>query len=292
MKKLCTTKLFSIFLIIVLIIFIFYIIYKKSFNIERFQVSTETTTPKPAGWTDNRADKKKEDEEKAENEKLQNVITNIVKSQLDQIKATQGAVIKGPPGPVGPQGPAGTSLIASGKLINKTSSFDNSVANAGSAESSSVNYFNPKYVLTRTGGTDPKFSISYLDNNSAFASFQDWQYDINNNIKSRYDGNCLTMDSNKMNQVLYLDKCDPANNYQKWKWDNISNRFLSMMENSSPNKVKCIVSSTPSGTNTNITNNLNCKGNECTQSKPVQKIAEVWDCDTNIVNDNEIWTFI
>ena len=289
MKKLCTTKLFSIFLIIVLIIFIFYIIYKKTFNIERFQASTDksTTTSKPAGWGENRGNKAKADEEKAENEKLQNTITNIVKSQLDQITATQGAIIKGPVGPTGPQGPAGTPLIASGKLINKTSSFDNAASTTGT-----VNYFSPKYVLTRTGGTDPRFSISYLDNNSAFASFQDWQYDINNNIKSRYDDNCLTMDSNKMNQVLYLDKCDPANNYQKWKWDNISNRFLSMMDNSSPTKVKCIVSSTPSGTNTNITNNLNCKGNECTQTKPVQKIAEVSDCDKNTVNDNEVWTFI
>ena len=289
MKKLCTTKLFSIFLIIVLIIFIFYIIYKKTFNIERFQASTDksTTTSKPAGWGENRGNKAKADEEKAENEKLQNTITNIVKSQLDQITATQGAIIKGRVGPTGPQGPAGTPLIASGKLINKTSSFDNAASTTGT-----VNYFSPKYVLTRTGGTDPRFSISYLDNNSAFASFQDWQYDINNNIKSRYDDNCLTMDSNKMNQVLYLDKCDPANNYQKWKWDNISNRFLSMMDNSSPTKVKCIVSSTPSGTNTNITNNLNCKGNECTQTKPVQKIAEVSDCDKNTVNDNEVWTFI
>ena len=289
MKKLCTTKLFSIFLIIVLIIFIFYIIYKKTFNVERFQASADKplTEPKPAGWGESRADKEKSNKEMAENEKLQNTITNIVKSQLDQITATQGAIIKGPAGPVGPQGPAGTPLIASGKLINKTSSFDNAASTTGT-----INYFNPKYVLTRTGGTDPKFSISYLDDNSAFASFQDWQYDINNNIKSRYDDNCLTMDSNKMNQVLYLDKCDPANNYQKWKWDNISNRFLSMMDNSSPTKIKCIVSSTPSGTNTNITNNLNCKGNECTQTKPVQKIAEVSDCDKNTVNDNEVWTFI
>ena len=283
MKKLCTNKFFGIFLIIILIIFLLHIFYKKyidsNINIENFQASTSSNNP----WNGDRKDEAKTAEENAANEKLQNTIKNIVQNQLEQIKTTQGAIIKGPPGPPGQQGPAGSTLIASGKLVNKANSFDNST---------STNYFLPQNVLTRTGGTEPKYSVSYMDSNSAFASFQDWQYDINNNIKSRYDGNCLTMDNNKINPVLYLDKCDSTNNFQKWKWDNVSNRLLSMNDSSDPKKVKCIITTDPSGNNINISNNLNCKGDECSQSKTIKKIAEVGDCDINIINDKEIWTFI
>ena len=287
MKKLCTNKYFCTFLIIILIIFLLHIFLKTNskskLNIENFQ-----DTPKSgSAWTGNRADETKTAEENAANEKLQNTIKNIVQNQLEQIKATQGAIIKGPPGPPGQQGPAGSNLIASGKLVNKANSFDNS------SPSSSNNYFLPQNVLTRTGGTDPKYSVSYMDTNSAFASYQDWQYDINNNIKSRYDGNCLTMDNNnKINPVLYLDKCDLTNNSQKWKWDNVSNRLLSMNNSSDPQKVKCIISTDPSGNNINISNNLNCMGDECSKSKTIKKIAEVSNCDINIVNDKEVWTFI
>lgn len=299
MKKLCTIKLFCIFLIIILVIFLFIflfsIFYKKNrFNnkkilFENFQSTPASTSStgddsKKSAWTTNRADAAQESADAEQDKKLKNTITNIVKNQLDQIKATQGSIIKGPAGPAGPQGPAGTTLISAGKLVNKSNSFDSSTT--------PLNYFTPQYVLTRTGGTDPKYSVSYMDNNSAFASFQDWQYDINNNIISRYDGNCLTMDNNTINQVLYLEKCDSANNNQKWKWDNVSNRLVSIVPNSNPQKVKCIVAADPSGNNTNISNNLNCSGTDCSTSKPIKKIAEVLDCDMNTINDNEVWTFM
>jgi hypothetical protein len=293
MKKLCTTKYFCIFLIIILIIFLFHIFLttnsksKIKLNIENFQ-----DTPKQgSAWTTSAADKQATEDTTQADKDLQNKITNIVKNQLDIIKTTQGALIKGPPGPPGQQGPAGAQLIASGKLINKASSFDTD-------SNPTPNYFLPQYVLTRTGGVNPLSSVSYMDNNSAFASFQDWQFDINNNIISRYDGKCLTMDDpkkNLLNSVLYLDKCDPANSYQKWKWDNISNRLLSMNNNNTNTnlqKVKCIIATDPSGSNVNISNNLNCIGDECTKSKTIKKIAEVDDCDINIVKDKEVWTFI
>jgi len=291
MKKLCTTKYFCIFLIIILIIFLFHIFLttnsKSKLNIENFQDASKSSSH----WTTTATDKKEMAENAKADADLQNKITNIVKNQLDIIKTTQGALIKGPPGPPGQQGPAGAQLIASGKLINKASSFDTD-------SNPTPNYFLPQYVLTRTGGANPLSSVSYMDNNSAFASFQDWQFDINNNIISRYDGKCLTMDDpkkNLLNSILYLDKCDPANSYQKWKWDNISNRLLSMNNNNTNTnlqKVKCIIATDPSGSNVNISNNLNCIGDECTKSKTIKKIAEVDDCDINIVKDKEVWTFI
>lgn len=290
MKKLCTNKYFCTFLIIILIIFLLHIFLKTNskskLNIENFQ-----DTPKSgSAWTTSAADKQAAADSTQADKDLQNKIMNIVKNQLDQIKGTQGALIKGPPGPPGQQGPAGSKLIASGKLINKASSFDN---NSGSI--SPPNYFLPQYVLTRTGGTNSLSSLSYMDNNSAFTSFQDWQFDINNNIISRYDGKCLTMDDpkkNALNSVLYLDKCEPTNSNQKWKWDNVSNRLLSMNNDINSNKVKCIVSTDPSGNNVNISNNLNCTGDECSKSKAIKKIAEISDCDINIVNDKEVWSFI
>jgi hypothetical protein len=310
MKKICTNKFFCIFLIIILIIFLFYIfldtnspeIMRKlpisggvwslcktpKLNIENFQ-----DTPKSgSAWTTSSADKQAAENTTQADKDLQNTITNIVNSQLEKIKTTQGAFIKGPPGPPGQQGPAGSKLIASGKLINKANSFD---SNSGSSSNSMPNYFMPQYVLTRTGGTDSFSTVSYMDNNSAFASFQDWQFNIDNNIISRYDGKCLTMDDpkkNALNSVLYLDKCEPTNSYQKWKWDNVSNRLLSMNNDINSNKVKCIVSTDPSGNNVNISNNLNCTGDECTKSKTIKKIAEVNDCDINIVKDKEVWSFI
>lgn len=290
MKKLCTNKFFGIFLIIILIIFLFYIffnIYPRR-NIENFQDASKSSS----AWTTSAADKQAATDSTQADKDLQNKIMNIVKNQLDQIKGTQGALIKGPPGPPGQQGPPGSNLIASGKLINKANSFD---SNSGSSSNSMLNYFIPQYVLTRTGGTNPLSSLSYMDNNSAFASFQDWQFDINNNIISRYDGKCLTMDDpkkNALNSVLYLDKCEPTNSNQKWKWDNVSNRLLSMNNDINSKKVKCIISTDPSGNNINISNNLNCTGDECAKSKSIKKIAEIADCDINIVNDKEVWSFI
>jgi len=269
------TKILYFFLLLVIIIFLLYLFYKNNNannsynNIENFNSDV---------WTTPRDELKKKEEDEEQNKKMQETIKTAVQKHLNQLQANQGAIIKGPAGPIGPQGPAGTTLISSGKLINKANSFDfqNNV---------DPNYFMPQYVLTRTGGPSPIHNITYMDKNSAFAPFQDWHYDINNNIKSRYDDTCLTLDSAK--QALHLDKCDSNNKNQKWRWDNKSNRIHSI-----ENPAKCIVSATATGNFTHISNNLNCDGDECKKSKQIKKIAELWDCDQNMIKDNEVWSFI
>jgi hypothetical protein len=280
------TKLFYILLVVVIILFLSFVIYLKYTNgpmrasPENFTTNNKQSIEnfKSNIWTTPREEFKSE-KEKEENDKIMDEkIKTTVHKHLNQIQTHQGAIIKGPVGPIGPQGPAGTTLITSGKLINKADSFD-------TGNSLEPNYFMPQYVLTRTGGPSPSHNISYMDKNSAFASHQDWHYDINNHIKSRYDDNCLTIDNAK--QVLHLDKCDSNNNNQKWRWDNKSNRI-----HSAENSKKCMVTATATGNFTHISNNLNCSGDECKKSKSVQKTAELWDCDPNIIKDNEVWAFI
>jgi hypothetical protein len=268
------SKLLYIFLLFLIILSLFYFIHiinTKNYktDIENFQSSV---------WTTSRDELKKKEEDEENDKKLHEKIKSTVHQHLNQLQTNHGAIIKGPSGPIGPQGPAGTTLINSGKLINKETSFD-------FQNNLEPNYFMPQYVLTRSGGPSPLHNIAYMDKNSAFASHQDWHYDFNNHIKSRYDDNCITIDNTR--QVLYLDKCDSNNMNQKWKWDNKSNRIHSIQ-----NPGKCMVSTTATGNFTNISGNLNCNGDECNQSKSIKKIGELWDCDQNIIKNNEVWTFI
>jgi hypothetical protein len=209
---------------------------------------------------------------------VENMINSISKSQLKTLIATQNPLLVGPQGPQGIQGPAGTQLIASGRLVNKYGSFDNN-------KSGDNNYFLPKYVATRTEGTSASSSLSFMDDVSPFASFQSWQLDVNNNLKNRYDNNCLTI--NDKNDKLYIDKCTDSPN-QKWMWDN-SNRLISTT-NSSNTSLKCIGVTSPQ-TNVLTTNVPNCTGKECSSNSPREYLV-LKDCDINNINEDEIWSFV
>jgi hypothetical protein len=207
---------------------------------------------------------------------VKNMITSITQSQLKTLITTQSPLLTGPQGPPGPQGPAGTQLVASGRLINKSGSFNNN----------ENNYFIPKYVVTRTQGTSPSSSLSFMDNVSPFGSFQNWQLDINNNIKNKYDGTCLTM--NPKQEKLYMSNCATDNPNQKWSWDN-SNRIISTTA-SNNKKLKCIGLTKPE-LNVLTTNIPNCSGTQCLSNTP-RRYLVVKDCDINNINEDELWSFI
>ena len=56
-------------------------------------------------------------------EEVKNMINQLGKEQLKTLIAQQSPLLTGPVGPVGPQGPAGTTLVSSGRLVNKVGSF-------------------------------------------------------------------------------------------------------------------------------------------------------------------------
>lgn len=210
------------------------------------------------------------------NKSLQNMISSVNQSQLKTLIAAQSPLLVGPVGPEGPQGPAGTTLIASGRLINKS----------GSIDPSNKNSITPAYVATRTEGTNPSSSLSFMDNISPFASFQYWQLDVNNNLKNKYDQTCLTM--NPSQNKLYIDKCSPDNLNQKWSWDN-TNRIISTTA-STNTSLKCIGLSQPEA-NILTSNIPGCVGDACLNNTP-RRYLEVKDCDINNINEDEVWSFI
>jgi hypothetical protein len=276
-----SNKIICTLLLILFIILLIFIINKK--NIEKFSSEEESNSndesrPKSNKWTTNK-DELEREKEKLNNvqyNQVKNMITSISKSTLQDLITIQSPLLKGPAGPIGIQGPAGTTLIASGRLINKNGSFD---------DSGTINYFSPKYVVTRTEGTNPTSSLAYMDNNSAFASFQSWQLDVNNNLINRYDGNCLTM--NKTKDGLYIDKCSD-NLGQKWDWDR-SNRIISKSEKNG-NSLKCIGLTKPEQ-NVLTTNVPGCSGTNCI-SNQARRYLTVKDCDINNINEDEIWSFV
>ena len=274
-------KIICTLLLILFIILLIFIINKK--NIENFSSEEESNSndlsrPKSNQWTTNK-DELEREKEKLNNvqyNQVKNMITSISKSTLQDLITIQSPLLKGPQGQPGIQGPAGTTLIASGRLINKNGSFD---------DSDNTNYLNPKYVVTRTEGTSPTSSLAFMDNNSAFASFQNWQLDINNNLKNRYDGNCLTLNQTK--DGVYIDKCSD-NISQKWDWDN-SNRII-LKSQKDGNSLKCIGLTKPEQ-NILTTNIPDCKGTNCISNQP-KRYLTVKNCDINNINEDEIWSFV
>jgi hypothetical protein len=265
-KYLCSLLL-SLFLILILII-----INNKNYknNIENFE-SNEWTTDK------NILNAEKAPLNEVQKTEVKNMVESITNTQLKTLISTQSPLLVGPQGPPGQIGPSGTTLIASGRLVNKNGSFNKS--------EDELNIY-PKYVVTRTEGTNKTSSLSYMDNLSPFASFQNWQLDINNNLKNRYDGNCLTMD--KTLDKLYIDKCDQQNPLQKWNWDN-TNRLISP-EESNQRILKCIGLTKPE--NNVLTTNLpGCSGTKCMSDTPKRYLV-VKDCDINNINEDEVWAFV
>jgi len=206
------------------------------------------------------------------NTSLKNMISSVNQSQLKTLIATQSPLLVGPQGVPGPQGPAGTTLIASGRLINKSTTGEDNIKN--------------NFVVTRTDGTNSSSSLSFIDNLSPFASFQYWQLDVNNNLINKYDQSCLTMSPTQ--SKLFMDKCSKDNDNQKWAWDS-TNRLISTTA-STDKKLKCIGLSKPE-TNVLTTNIPGCIGNQCLNNNPHQYL-EVKDCDINNINEDEIWSFI
>ena len=275
-----SNKLICTLLLILFIILILLIINRKIINYNKIEnFATDTKDSNSNSWTTNKdvlADQKKSlnDTQKTE---VTNMINAISESKLKSLISSQSPLLVGPQGPPGIQGPSGTTLIASGRLINKSGSFDKSDVNN--------NYLIPKYVVTRTEGTSPTSSLSFMDDTSPFASFQNWQLDINNNLKNRYDGNCLTMSAN--DDKLYIDTCsDNAN--QKWNWDN-SNRIIST-SNSNNRVLKCIGLSNPER-NVLTTNVPGCNGDQCQNNTP-RRYLSVKDCEINNINEDEVWSFV
>ena len=207
-NKLICTSLIILFVLLLFIIFN----QRKSYRIENFASSDDSK------WT---TDKSKLAADSAplndvQRTEVSNMVTAKTTEQLKNLISTQSPLLTGPRGPQGIQGPSGTSLIASGRLVNKNGSFDTAA--------DGTNYFNPKYIVSRTEGVSPTTSLSFMDTIAPFVSFQNWQLDVNNNLKNRYDGNCLTM--NKTLDKVYMDKCSDDIPNQKWNWDS-TNRIIS-----------------------------------------------------------------
>ncbi len=204
---------------------------------------------------------------------IQNMIKESVRKNVMETLSAQNPLMTGPPGPIGPPGPAGSKLIASGKLLNQKGSY---------SKSNQINK-----VATRTNGTNPNSSLVFLDEQTPFASYQDWQYTENNQIKNRYDNTCLTFQSGQ--DELFMDTCSNSNQKQKWFWDK-TNRLISL--DTSQNKkgsIKCMTVSKPKTIPTTASI-PDCKGNKCENKGNVMYLM-VKDCDPNNVRTDEIFGF-
>lgn len=270
-----SNKIICTLLLILFILLIIFIINRKKHYYENF---------KSNAWTTNQDQLDKENEYLTENQKteVKNMIESITKSELKTLIATQSPLLTGPHGPQGIQGPPGTKLVASGRLVNKKGSF---LHNIKDNKEGGKNYFIPEYVVTRTEGTNPTSSLSFMGRVSPFVSYQNWQLDVDNNLVNRYDGNCLTMDPKQ--EQLYIDKCNNNPN-QKWTWDT-SNRIISTTASTSTS-LKCIGLSKLEN-NVLTTNIPGCSGEECITNTP-RKFLVIKDCEINNVNDDELWSFV
>lgn len=252
-----------IFLITIIITILFNIInnLNKQKKIEYFY-----------SWDKSEKDINAEEQELTNNQikQVESISAEKCKTTLTNLVQTQSPLITGPTGKVGPPGPPGTTLIASGKLANKQSSF------------SEANKIIPQFVVSRSNGKGSSASFIYMNNISPFASYQDWQYDINNNIKNRFDSSCMTMSKDK----IYMDDCDSNNANQKWTWDD-RNRLYSKA-NSTKENLKCIAIKEMDITG--VTSEPNCIGKECDKSSK-QKFLVVDDCISSDVKDNQVWGF-
>ena len=177
-----SNKIFSTILLF-LFIFLFILILHKN-SLEHFDgdspPSDSTADPSTSSnkWTTNNDTLALESMSLNDTQRTEvsNMINSLTSSQLKTLISTQSPLLTGPQGPPGIQGPPGTQLIASVRLVNKSGSFENKPGNDN-------NYFTPQFVVTRTEGSSKDSSLSFMDSISPFASFQNWQLDLNNNLK-------------------------------------------------------------------------------------------------------------
>lgn len=287
-KRIISSLLLVLFIFLLLLIINRKLIIKT--NIENFKADDKKDDKKDKKKDDKKDDSSDpwntdrnelEDQKKSLNpvqkDEVTNMINSISESKLKKMVVEQSPLLVGPPGPQGVQGPAGSLYIASGRLINKSGSFNKYDENN--------NYFVPKFSVTRSEGTNSTSSLAFMDDSSSFSSVQNWQLEANNFLKNRYDDNCLTM-SNTDNKI-YIDKCTDNNQNQKWTWDD-SNRIVSTT-NSNNIKLKCIGLSKPE-INITTTNIPGCKGDSCSNNVPRRYLISK-DCEINNVNEDEIWDF-
>jgi len=209
-------------------------------------------------------------------EQVTNMIKQISSDQLKELVSTQSPLLTGPMGPMGPAGPSGSPYVSSGRLVNKQGSF----------HKGATNKILPQMVMSRSEGTNPQSSLSFMDTISPFVSYQSWSLLNNQSIQNRYDKTCLTMDPKKEN--IYMDKCTDGNPNQKWDWDS-SNRIISTTASTSQN-LKCLGLSSPQE-NTMTASLPNCVGEDCLNNGLKQYVI-VKDCNINQIADDEIWSFI
>jgi hypothetical protein len=209
-------------------------------------------------------------------EEVTNMIKQISSDQLKDLVAAQSPLLTGPIGPMGPSGPSGSPYIASGRIVNKQGSFHKDAPNK----------MIPQMVMSRSEGTNPQSSLSFMDTVSPFVSYQNWMLKDDHSIQNRYDQTCLTM--NPTQEKVYMDKCTDGNPNQKWDWDN-SNRIVSTSA-STPQNLKCLALSSPQE-NTFTTSLPNCVGEDCLNHSAKQYVI-VKDCNVNQITDDEIWSFI
>ena len=271
-------KLIFFIVISFIILLALFILLNSFLSKERF-INNSTEHFQSNQWTTNEEvlQAEKQPLNDTQKKEVQNMVQQVSRDQLKELIANQSPLLAGPQGPPGIQGPAGTKLIASGRLVNKSTS---------SGNEKGQNIFFPKMVVTRTEGTNPSSSLSYLDTPAAFASFQDWQLDIDQQLKNRYDSNCLTM--NNTQDKLYMDKCDISNGGQKWAWDS-SNRLISTSASTDRN-LKCVGLSFPEE-NVNASSIPGCVGDDCLNIE-AKKFLVVKDCDINNIKDDEVWGFL
>lgn len=203
---------------------------------------------------------------------IQSILKDTVRKNVMDALSAQNPLMTGPPGPIGPPGPAGSKLMASGKLMNQKSSFLGK---------------NLSKVSTRTAGTNAMSSYIYMDSIVPFASYQDWQYNDQNQIVSRYDGTCLTYRAGQ--DEIYMDKCDSQNQKQKWFWDK-NNRMISLDTSlNQKGKIKCMSISKPKTISTTASV-PDCKGKKC-ENKGNLMYLTIKDCNPNTVVSDEIFGF-
>lgn len=196
--------------------------------------------------------------------------------KIQKLIMSNGSQFTGPAGPRGPAGPAGDKIITSGYLVNADGSYEDGIEKS--------NIFSPEYVVTRTSGTTPEMSLSYLDKPTSFVSYQNWMLTDDNFLKNRYDNTCLTI--NELDNKVFMSECNNKQP-QQWRFDK-NNRLVSLNKNNSGD-TKCL--SISKDENITTTSLPNCKGENCYDKKK-KKFLIVKNCDNEKITHNEIWNFI
>jgi len=196
--------------------------------------------------------------------------------KIQQMILSNSSQFTGPVGPRGPAGPAGNKIITSGYLVNADGSYEDGIEKS--------NIFSPDFVVTRTSGTTPEMSLSYLDKPTSFVSYQNWMLTEDNFLKNRYDDTCLTI--NELDNKVFMSECNNKQP-QQWRFDK-NNRLVSLNKTNSGD-TKCL--SLSKEENITTTSLPNCKGDNC-YNKKKKKYLIVKNCDTEKMSNNEIWNFI